>query len=138
MIYPAIQTLAEKLREINDLNVIVGSLRGYNITIPTPAAIIVPIEIKTTRHGNQYYEVTEVYEVAIADTSRQQRPYEALLNLVTSVAAALNKWLPNAWSDNITVKGVTLSSIKFDTHPEADELNLVVASIEVVVEYYAI
>jgi len=138
MIYPAINVLANKLREIPGLNVIVGSLRQHHVTIPTPAAIIVPLEFKTARHGTQYVEVSETYEVAIAVSARQSNPYQNLLQLVTQVAKVLDLWLPEPWNDAITVKNVNISSVKFDTHPEADDLGLVVASIEVTIGYYAV
>jgi len=128
----------ERLSQIGGLQVIKGSLRQHRVTIPTPSAIVVPIEIKTEREGNQYVVVTERYEIVCLVSSRQTNPYSDLMNLMVDVAGSLCLWLPDAWHPNITVKGVEVSSLRFDTHPEADELGLVAGSVEVTVSYYSV
>jgi len=129
--------LYDRLSQIEGLQVIKGSLRHHRVSIPTPSAIVVPIEIKTEQKGSQYSVVTERYEIVCLVSSRQTNPYSDLMDLMVNVAGQLGLWLPDAWHPNITVKSVEVTSIRFDTHPEADELGLVAGSIEVTVSYYA-
>lgn len=138
MIVPALNTLTNKLREIEGLHVISGSLRQHQVTVPTPAAIVVPLEFKSSRTGLQYNEVGERYEIVLCVSSRKPNPYQELINLAVLVSQHFYKWLPPAWDEHITVKNVNISSVRFDTHPEGDELGLVTASLEVEITYYSV
>lgn len=138
MIYPAIEVITERLKEIDGLNVIKGSLRSHKVAIPTPSAIIVPLEIKTERTGLQYCVVSERYEIVLLVSDNRPNPYLELTKLAVKVANAFSFWLPDAWNEKVTVKNVEVSSVRFDTHLEAGELGLIAGSVEIEVTYYAV
>jgi len=118
-------------------NTYLGSLRLFNKVPHPPFVLIVPDSISSNSVGAQQSEVRERHLVIVAVSTNGANPYMELVQRTVEVVGRLQGFVPPDLPD-ASFRAVDIVEVRFDTLPEAHDLNLVTATITVEVSYYEV